>query len=56
MLATDVELRRKLKKIEAKITDHDELIQALAKVIRQLMQPAKPKNKRIIGFAKWEDD
>lgn len=55
MLASDKELRHKLRKIETKITDHDELIQALAKAIRQLMHPSKSKSSRTIGFAKWDD-
>lgn len=56
MLLSNKDLHQKLKKIEEKITDHDELIQSLAKVIRQLMQPpALPsKNKRPIGFAPWD--
>jgi hypothetical protein len=53
MLAADKELRHKLKKIEDKIINHDEIIQALAKIIRQLMQAPKSENKRTIGFAAW---
>ncbi|MCK4608313.1 MAG: hypothetical protein KAT71_02420 [Gammaproteobacteria bacterium] len=55
VLSAEKKLQTKLKEIEEKITDHDELIQALAKVIRQLMSPSKLKNKRTIGFAEWND-
>ena len=57
MLTDDEELRHKLRKIEEKITDHDELIQNLARVIRQLISPSilKTKNKHTIGFAAWND-
>lgn len=55
MFAANKELQHKLKNIEEKIIDHDELIQSLAKVLRQLMHPAKATNKRTIGFAAWDN-
>lgn len=56
MFAGNKELQHKLRKIEEKIIDHDELIQSLVKVIRQLMHSPEPKNKRPIGFAAWDDE
>ncbi len=49
-LATHKELSRKLSDLERKLGDHDEQIQAIFEVIRQLMLPPDEKDKKKIGF------
>jgi phage regulator Rha-like protein len=49
ILSTHRELRQKLAELERKLARHDEHIRSLFEAIRQLMEPAKPKPRRI-GF------
>jgi len=49
MLATNKELAAKLAELEHKVASHDTHIQSLFDAIRRLMEPAKPKPRRI-GF------
>jgi len=46
------ELKVEIKKLERKC---DKQFKVVFEVIRQLMTPPKSKNKRTIGFAKWEN-
>ena len=57
MLVTNVELARKLERLEhklelhaGKLTTHDEAIAAVLSAIRELMTPPEPPKKRRIGF------
>ncbi|MDO9371963.1 MAG: ORF6N domain-containing protein [Gammaproteobacteria bacterium] len=52
MLATNVELARKLAALERK---YDAQFKVVFEAIRELMTPPEPKKKRPIGFAPWED-
>lgn len=52
MLATNVELARKLATLERK---YDAQFKVVFDAIRELMTPPEPKKKRPIGFASWED-
>jgi len=49
MLSTHKELHQKLTELEGKLERHDGQIRSLFEAIRQLMEPAKPKPRRI-GF------
>jgi hypothetical protein len=51
MLATNVELARKLAALEKK---YDAQFKVVFDAIRELMAPVEPKKKRPIGFAPWE--
>jgi len=44
------ELQRKISQIERKLTDHDDQIIELVKLIKQLLKPEPPPRKRRIGF------
>lgn len=50
ILATYKELAMKLNELENKLTEHDKAILMLMDAIKHLMEPAKPKNKKPIGF------
>ena len=50
MLASNEELARKLAQIEKRLAAHDEEILAIITIIRGLTTPAKPPNRRRIGF------
>jgi hypothetical protein len=52
MLASNVELARKLAALEKK---YDTQFQVVFEAIRELMTPLEPKKKRPIGFAPWEE-
>lgn len=52
LLATNVDLARKLAALEAK---YDDQFKVVFDAIRQLMTPPEPAKKRRIGFAPWED-
>ena len=49
-LAAHQELAGKLAELEGRITGHDEAIQNLFEVIRQLIEPPLPANRKQIGF------
>ena len=51
MLASNVELSRKLSALEKK---YDNQFRVVFDAIRELMAPLEPKKKRPIGFAPWE--
>jgi hypothetical protein len=51
MLASNVELSRKLSALEMK---YDNQFRVVFDAIRELMAPLEPKKKRPIGFAPWE--
>ncbi len=50
ILSTHKELMHKLEELERKIGKHDEAIQSIFEVIRQLMKPPCPKERTIEGF------
>ncbi|MSR86586.1 ORF6N domain-containing protein [Candidatus Peribacteria bacterium] len=50
LLASHIELARKLDALEAKLTKHDEKITSVFEAIRQLMTPEVPEKKGRIGF------
>ncbi len=52
MLASNVELRRKLDEMEK---NYDEQFKLVFTAIKQLMEPLPPKPKRKIGFLQWEN-
>lgn len=52
MLATNVELARKLATLERK---YDAQFKVVFDAIRELMTPPEPKKQRPIGFGPWED-
>jgi hypothetical protein len=54
LLASNKELAQQLKKLERKVSSHDEAIVGILKTIRQLMNPPEPK-KRSIGFTELEE-
>jgi hypothetical protein len=54
MLADQRQLALKLAELEARLTTHDKNFQVVFACIRQLMQPAVPKKRRI-GFATGDD-
>ena len=49
IMSSHTELARKLQKIEARLEDHDENIEAIFEAIRQLMSPPE-KSRKKIGF------
>ncbi len=56
LLSTHKELHQRLIELESRVGKHDETLQDLIAVIRQLMEPATPQKKRPIGFAPWPED
>ncbi len=52
ILLTHKELTIKLESLDNKYSDHDKKIKAIFEAIRQLLEPPKVKEKRIIGFGK----
>jgi phage regulator Rha-like protein len=54
LLASNKELAQQLKKLERKVSTHDEAIVGILKAIRQLMNPSEP-SKRSIGFIELQD-
>jgi hypothetical protein len=50
IIAGQKELQRKISQIERRLTDHDEQIIELVDLIKQLLNPKPPPNKRRIGF------
>ena len=50
LLASHVELSRKLDALEAKFTEHDKKLIVVFDAIRQLMNPPQPEKKGRIGF------
>jgi hypothetical protein len=54
LLASNKELAQQLKKLERKVSSHDEAIVGILKTIRQLMNPPEPR-KRSIGFTELEE-
>jgi len=54
LLASNKELAQHLKKLERKVSTHDEAIVGILKTIRQLMQPPEP-SKRSIGFVELQE-
>ncbi len=54
LLASNKELAQQLKKLERKVSTHDEAIVGILKTIRQLMSPPEPK-KRSIGFVELQE-
>jgi hypothetical protein len=54
LLASNKELAQQLKKLERKVSTHDEAIVGILKAIRQLMNPPAP-NKRSIGFVELQE-
>jgi hypothetical protein len=50
LLLTHKELALKLEALERKYANHDTKIKAIFKVIKQLLKPPKPQERRIIGF------
>lgn len=55
LLATHVDLARKLDALEGRVGTHDAQITQIIEAIRQLMEPPPPKPKRQIGFAPPDD-
>lgn len=53
LLDSNDKLRHKLEELEQK---YDEQFNVVFKVIRQLMEPTEPKNKRSIGFTPWQEE
>jgi hypothetical protein len=53
LVDSNKELKREIKKLEKK---YDKQFKVVFEAIHQLMAPSKPKDKRTIGFAKWEDE
>ncbi len=54
LLASNKELAQQLKKLERKVSTHDEAIVGILKTIRQLMNPPEP-SKRSIGFVELQE-
>jgi ORF6N domain len=54
LLASNKELATQLKKLERKVSTHDEAIVGILKAIRQLMNPPQPA-KRSIGFVELQE-
>ncbi len=52
LLASNVELARKLAALESK---YDEQFKVVFDAIRELMKPPEPGKKRPIGFAPWKE-
>jgi hypothetical protein len=52
LLADNKEIQRKISDIEKKLTEHDDQIVELVKIIRQLINPKPPPKSRRIGFLK----
>lgn len=54
LLASNKELAQQLKKLERKVSSHNEAIAGILKTIRQLMNPPQP-SKRSIGFVELQE-
>lgn len=54
LLTSNKELAQQLKKLERKVSTHDEAIVGILKTIRQLMKPPEP-SKRAIGFVELQE-
>ena len=52
VLLTHKDLAIKLEALEGKYVDHDKQIKAIFEAIRQLLEPSKVSERRIVGFSK----
>jgi len=55
VLASHIELAKKLEELEQRVGEHDEAIRSLVAAIRQLMASPQSEDRSAIGFGAGED-